>query len=152
MKRIYAGIGTLALIGLAACGSAASPSSAAVPTVRVTQTVTPKAAPSVTKTAAPTPVVTKTVAPVPTKTVYVAPPAPAAAAPAGLTNCIGGAYSYDSVYAGQNTSCPFALNVAADYTGPGVQDVYSPVTGQTYQVVGAGTVIATGGNDAYVQF
>ena len=39
---------------------------------------------------------------------------------------------------------------------PGVQYVYSPVTGQTYavtyQIVGAGTVIATGGNGAYVQF
>jgi len=58
--------------------------------------------------------------------------------------------------AGSDTSCPFALNVAQDYTGPGADYAYSPVTGLNYimncGVVGAGTVICTGGDDAYVQF
>jgi hypothetical protein len=84
------------------------------------------------------------------------PPAPPADPAAGLKNCTGGSYAYDTVWAGQNTSCPFALNVAAAYAEPGDRYVYSPVTGQsyamTYRIVGAGTVIATGGNGAYVQF
>ena len=77
----------------------------------------------------------------------------AAPAPAGLTSCGSG------VFAGSSTSCPFAENVAAAYGGdggPDVENVYSPVTGQsyamTYVIAGAGTVIATGGNGAYVQF
>ena len=55
---------------------------------------------------------------------YIADEAPAASqpAPAGLTNCGGG------VYAGAGTSCLFALNVAADYTGTGPDYAYSPVT------------------------
>jgi len=60
------------------------------------------------------------------------------------------------IFANSNTSDAFALNVASSWNGqPGTQMVYSPVTGQsyaiTYTVVG-GTVTATGGNDAYVQF
>jgi Domain of unknown function (DUF1942) len=111
--------------------------------------------------ARPAPKVTTTApaaAPVPAKTVYVPAPAqPAAPAATGLTNCTGGQYHYDTVWAGSGTSCAFALNVAASYPGgPGVVNVYSPVTGQTYaltyQIVGAGTVIATGGNNAFVQF
>jgi len=48
------------------------------------------------------------------------------------------------------------MNVAANYTGPGLDYAYSPVTGQTYamdcEIYGAGTVICTGGNNAMVQF
>jgi hypothetical protein len=36
------------------------------------------------------------------------------------------------VYAGTDTSCPFALNVAADYTGSGPDYANSPVTGLPY--------------------
>ena len=73
-----------------------------------------------------------------------------------MTNCNAGSNMSTTIWAGPGTSCAFAMNVAAAYAGPGVRYVYSPVTGQTYamtyQVVGAGTVIATGGNNAYVQF
>ena len=91
--------------------------------------------------------------PAPTKTIIVqAPQAPAAAQPASVLRYVG-----NGIYAGANTSDAFARNVVAAWTGtPGVAYVYSPVTGQTYamtyQIVGAGTVIATGGNGAYVQF
>ena len=91
--------------------------------------------------------------PAPTKTIIVQqPPAPAAAQPASALRYVG-----NGIYAGPNTSDAFAQNVVSAWSGtPGVQYVYSPVTGQTYamtyQVVGAGTVIATGGNGAYVQF
>jgi hypothetical protein len=84
------------------------------------------------------------------------PPAPQTVAPAtpgGLRELNNG------VWAGSSTSNAFALAVVAAWQSdpnPGVKYVYSPVTGQTYamtyQVVGAGTVIATGGNGAYVQF
>ncbi len=69
-----------------------------------------------------------------------------------LTDCGGG------VYAGADTSCPFALNVEADYTGAGADYAYSPVTGQSYTMNcdgGAGaldTVTCTGGNNALVEF
>jgi hypothetical protein len=65
------------------------------------------------------------------------------------------------VYAGPNTSCAFAQNVAADYNGaaydagPQVETVYSPVTGESYSMTytwSDGVVTATGGNDASVQF
>jgi hypothetical protein len=141
-KKILAGLGTLALIGgLAACGSAAAP--AAAPTVRVTQTVA--STPTVTKTVVPTPTPTVTKTKTVVTPVYVA---PAPAAPA-LTNCGG------DVYAGADTSCPFALNVAADYTGLGPDYAYSPVTGLDYTmncVAGVETVVCTGGDNAYVQW
>ena len=59
--------------------------------------------------------------------------------------------------AGPNTSRAFAQNVAADYNGPGsdYENVYSPVTGQTYGMSysqSGSVVYATGGNDASVQF
>jgi hypothetical protein len=82
---------------------------------------------------------------------YVANEAPAAsqAAPAG-TDCGGG------VYVGANTSCPFAQNVAANYTGPGADYAYSPVTGLSYTMNcitwGYGNVTCTGGDNASVQF
>jgi hypothetical protein len=136
--------GAVLTAALAGCGGTAAALPVAAPKPAVTITV--PAAPAKTVTTTPA-------APAPARTVYVP---VQAAAPAGPVNCTGGAYSYNSVYAGPGTSCPFALAVVAAYQGPGVQDVYSPVTGQvyamTYQVTGAGTVIATGGNGAYVQF
>ena len=96
-------------------------------------------------------------APQPTKTIVVTPPPRVIiqnppAQPASALRYVG-----NGIYAGADTSDAFAMNVVAAWAGtPGVQYVYSPVTGQiyamTYQVVGAGTVIATGGNGAYVQF
>ena len=70
------------------------------------------------------------------------------AATAGLTACGGG------VYAGADTSCPFALNLAGSYAGPGINDAYSPVTGQTHAMdcTGELPVICTGGNNALVEF
>ena len=135
-------------ISLAACGSAkAAPA--------VTHTVTaPAAAPKPTTPAPTTPAPTTAA---PAKTVYVAPPAPVG--PSG-TNCGTDQNGY-GVYAGPNTSCPFALNIAADYNGaaydagPQVETVYSPVTGQNYSMTytwSDGFVTATGGNDASVQF
>ena len=157
MKRILTGLGALALLGgLAACGSSGG-GSAAAPTV--TQTVV---APAATTQApiiinqnnnAPAP------APTPTQTVYV----PAAAAPApGLTAC-GTGTDGEEVYAGPNTSCPFALNVEADYVqggfwyqaGTSQFYAYSPVTGLTYLMTSGSVgdpVVVTGGNNASVEF
>ena len=123
------------------------------------------AAPARTATppAAVTPPAPTTTAPAPTKTIIIQkpvivqqPPAPQTVAPAtpgGLRELNNG------VWAGSSTSNAFALAVVAAWQSdpnPGVKYVYSPVTGQTYamtyQIVGAGTVIATGGNGAYVQF
>lgn len=134
--------------GLAACGTTAP---AAAPKAAVTVTARP--VPTVTVT--PTPTVTKTVAPVPTRTVYVAPPAPVIPAyipVANGTDCGGG------VYAGADTSCPFALNVAANYTGAGADYAFSPVTGLDYTMYCNGgegaldTVTCTGGDNALVDF
>jgi hypothetical protein len=76
-------------------------------------------------------------------------PDAAPAAPA-LTDCGGG------VYAGADTSCPFALNVTEGYTGPGADYAYSPATGLNYTMnctlEGASTVVCTGGDNAYVQW
>jgi hypothetical protein len=141
-------------LSLAGCGSVKAPAVAPA----VTHTVTaPAAAP---KPTTPAPTTAAPVAPAPAKTVYVAPAAPAPAAPAapvtdvpaGMTNCGGG------VYAGADTSCPFAQNVAADYTGGDPFSVYSPVTGQSYTMTctGPGTyedvVTCEGGNNAEVAF
>ncbi len=75
----------------------------------------------------------------------------AAATGSGGTACGGG------VYAGPNTSCPFALNTRRAYDeAPGVTttvEVYSPVTNQTYAMSCApsGSGIAcSGANDASV--
>ena len=59
--------------------------------------------------------------------------------------------------AGPNTSCAFALNVAAAYSGTDGSSayVYSPVTGQSYTMTynqSGYVVYATGGNDASVTF
>jgi hypothetical protein len=133
-------------LSLAACGSVKA--AAAAPAV--THTVTaPAAAPKPT-----TPALTA-LAPAPAKTVYLqAPAAPAPVAPAApaLINCGG------DLYAGADTSCPFALNVAADYTGLGADYAYSPVTGLDHTMScdgGSGArdlVTCTGGDNALVEF
>lgn len=72
---------------------------------------------------------------------------------AGMRACGG------DLYAGPNTTCPFAANVQAAYNqAPGTVatvQVYSPVTGQTYSMscspAGAG-VTCSGGNDASVSW
>ena len=157
IKTICAGIGALALIGgLAACGSAGSSAPAAVPTVRVTQTVTAVPTPTVTVTAKPTPTVTKTknvVTPV-----YVAPPA----AYSGF-RAVGTGADGEEVYANSNTSDAFALNVESAYVSGGYWYqagtsqfyAYSPVTGETYLMTSSSVgdpVVVTGGNDAAVEF
>ena len=135
-------------LSLAACGSAKAP--AAAPTV--THTVIASPAPTTPKPTTPAP------APAPTHTTYVqapAAPAPAAPAPAQASggNCGNG------VTAGANTSCPFALNVAAAARADGQPGyVYSPVTGQSYYMTCAGPgtygheVSCEGGNNAFVSF
>lgn len=133
-------------LGLTACGSLKS-----APAVTHTVTGAPAAALTPTATPAPTTPAPTTPAPAPAKTVYVPVQAPAPAAPA-LTDCGG------DVYAGADTSCPFALNVEADYTGAGADYAYSPATGLSYTMNcdgGAGaldTVTCTGGDNALVEF
>jgi hypothetical protein len=86
-------------------------------------------------------------------------PAPVAiqpAAPAGLTDC-GAGTNGEEVYAGSDTSCPFALIVEADYwQAPGMQfTAYSPVTGQSYAMSASdnGTsVTVTNSTGALVEF
>jgi hypothetical protein len=139
---LFCGMGTVTAVALTSHHGTA-PAAAAAPA----RTATPPAAvtPPAPKATVP--------APAPTKTIIVqAPPAPAAAQPASALRYVG-----NGIYAGANTSDAFAQAVVSAWSGtPGVAYVYSPVTGQTYamtyQVVGAGTVIATGGNGAYVQF
>ena len=121
------------------------------------KTATPPAAvtPPAPKTTVPAPAPTKTII-IQKPVIVQQPPAPQTVAPAtpgGLRELNNG------VWAGSSTSNAFALAVVAAWQSdpnPGVKYVYSPVTGQTYamtyQIVGAGTVIATGGNGAYVQF
>jgi hypothetical protein len=65
----------------------------------------------------------------------------------------------DGVFAGPNTSCPFAKNVRDGYFSAGGDsveiDVYSPVTGETYSmncVKTGDTVTCRGGNEAVVTF
>ena len=147
-KRFYAGLTGVVLAGglaggLAACGSATVPRSAVTATATPTVTVTPTPTPTVTVTPTPTPTKTKTVVAVPTRTVY-APAAPA------LTNCGG-------VFAGPNTSCPFAVNVKQTWLTSGATDtfsVYSPVTGLSYVMTcgGIDPTVCTGGNNALVEF
>lgn len=65
----------------------------------------------------------------------------------------------DGVFAGPNTSCPFAKNVREGYfavPGDSVEiEVFSPVTGQTYEMACVKTgdkVTCRGGNNAVVTF
>ncbi len=70
----------------------------------------------------------------------------------GQSSCGGG------LSVGPNTSCSFAENVEAAYTGnggPGTFAVHSPVTGQTYTMtcnLNGSEVTCTGGNNASVSF
>jgi len=71
--------------------------------------------------------------------------------PSGATSCA------DDVYAGPNTSCEFARNVAANYYGSGRStniDVYSPVTNKNYVMTctGSSPTVCRGGNNASVIF
>jgi hypothetical protein len=136
-------------LGLAACGTTSTHAPA------VTHTVTASPAPTTPKPTTPAPTTPApkvvVVTPAPAQTVYVPAPAPAAPAQSSGNNCGGG------VNAGPNTSCAFAQNVAAAYNGPGydTEYVYSPVTGQSYEMTytqDGSVVSATGGNDASVQF
>ena len=156
--RVTGSIAALALVaGASAAGTAlASPHAG-------TNRPAANAAPARPQPARPAPAKPAKPAPQPTKTIIVQQPpkvimqqqpaAPAApAVPASSLRYVG-----NGIYAGPNTSDAFAQNVANAWDGsPGVQYVYSPVTGQTYamtyQVLAGGTVIATGGNGAVVEF
>jgi hypothetical protein len=144
MKKLIITAAIVASIGgLAACGS--HPVAAAAPAPTVTKTVI--------STPTPTPTVTETVVPAPIKTVYVA---PAAQAVPALTDC--GNNGSAEVYAGADTSCPFALNVAEAYSlnagFTNAFNVYSPVTGLSYIMtctVAGNPIVCTGGNSALVE-
>ena len=96
--------GCLLALALAGCGTTAA---AATPS---TSSAGP--APTVTQTVAPAPVPTRTVIvqPAPVQTVYQ--PAQSSSA---VTSC-----GSSGVYAGSNTSCPFALNVQQAWSASGV--------------------------------
>ena len=145
MNKIIGGLGALALIGgLAAC-STSTP--AAVPVVHVTVTAPASSAATSAPAAPPQVVINNNPAPS-AGMVYIQAPAYAPAAPE-LTSCGGG------TYAGADTSCPFALNVEAAYSGTGGDYAYSPVTGLWYDMTcvdpsADGSVACYGGNNAYV--
>jgi hypothetical protein len=144
MKKLIITAAIVASIGgLAACAS--HPVAAAAPAPTVTKTVI--------STPTPTPTVTETVVPAPIKTVYVA---PAAQPVPALTDC--GNNGSAEVYAGADTSCPFALNVAEAYSlnagFTNAFNVYSPVTGLSYIMtctVAGNPIVCTGGNSALVE-
>ena len=143
---LFCGMGTVTAVALTGHHGTA-PARTATPPAAVT--------PSAPKTTVPAPAPAKTII-IQKPVIVQQPPAPQTVAPAtpgGLRELNNG------VWAGSSTSNAFALAVVAAWQSdpnPGVKYVYSPVTGQTYamtyQIVGAGTVIATGGNGAYVQF
>ncbi len=75
------------------------------------------------------------------------------ASTAGTSSCGSG------ISVGPNTSCPFAVNVKAAYDKAGggnvLIHVFSPTTGQTYEMAcggTGGTIVCTGGNGASVFF
>ena len=137
---------TPAIIATAAVAAAAILSGGGIAAAAMSHHATPVAA------TVPAPTPTKTVIKkVHDKTTVVVPAAPAPTAPA-LRDTGNG------IYAGPNTSAAFAQNVADSWNGyDGVQEIYSPVTGQTYAMTyttnsANGTVTAAGGNGALVQF
>jgi type II secretory pathway pseudopilin PulG len=90
--------------------------------------------------------------------VVVQQPAPVAVQPpsTGLTDC-GTGIQGEEVFAGSDTSCPFALTVEADYwSAPGMEFTsYSSVTGQSYFMSAADsgdTVTVTNSTGALVEF
>jgi hypothetical protein len=126
---------------------------------RVPQTTTAVATPPVTVTAPPPVTVTQAAPP----TVTVAPPPPVAAPPSHETFLI--CPDGHSGVATSVTSCQFAMNLRDSYLSDGgpVVSAYSPVTGDTYQMVchsgltarlsdgeTVNAVRCTGGNDAVV--
>lgn len=156
-------VGTLVAVGVIAGSLGASHKTAATTTapkaaaVSAPATVTHKAAPAptVTVTAAPAKTVT---APAPRSTTIIEQvPAAAPAVPAYQSGNCTSVYN-TPLYAGPDTSCPFAQNVESAYNGPGVEYVTSPVTGGTYAMdcepAGGSmySVTCTGGNNALVQF
>jgi outer membrane biosynthesis protein TonB len=161
MRKIIAGAAliTAAGLGLGACSTRTIVQPAPKPAVTVTKTAPaakpkPKPAPKVTVTKqAPTKVIINNppaAAPAPAQ--QAAPPADNAA----MTACGTGTQG-EEVYAGADTSCPFALNVESDYwAAPGLQfEAYSPVTNQTYLMnasPGVNSISVTGGNGALVTF
>jgi len=156
--RVTGSIAALALVaGASAAGTAlASPHAGTNRPAANTAPARPQPArPAPAKPAKPAPQPTKTIiVQQPPKIIIQQPAAPAAPAPASSLHNVG-----NQVWASAATSDAFAWNVVAAWDGtPGVKYVYSPVTGQTYamtyQVIGTGvgSVIATGGNGAYVQF
>jgi len=130
---LAAAVAVMAAALLAGCGQIASP---AADTSHVSPHTT----------------ITKVVTAPPTKIVIKVKPAPAPAPAQPVMRDIGG-----GIYANSNTSTAFALNVVHAWDGnPGVKYVFSPVTGViyavNYQIIGAGTVVATTATGAYVQF
>ncbi len=146
-------IALAASLSLAACGSQGASHAAPGITHTVTAPATPK--PAHTGGAAPiTP---------PPKVIVVPTPVYAAPAPAPALTACGTGSQGEEVYANQDTSCPFALNVEQDYANggywyqPGTAQFYSdsPVTGQSYLMTSSSTgnpVVVTGGSNALVQF
>jgi hypothetical protein len=135
---LAAAVAVMAAALLAGCGQVASPAAD-------TSHVSPHTTITKVVTAPPTKIIIK-LTPAP------APPAPAPAPAQPVMRDIGG-----GIYANSSTSTAFALNVVSAWDGnPGVKYVYSPVTGVTYavnyQIIGAGTVVATTATGAYVQF
>lgn len=151
MNRKFIAIPAIAIaagIGLTACGMTSTPK----PAVTVTAQAPAAATTPAPAQAAPAPARTVYAQPAPAQTGYVPASAPAPAVPASsLTGCGGG------IYAGPNTSCTFAENVSANYTGAGSDYAYSSVTGESYDMTCSAAnaenwVYCTGGNDASVQF
>ena len=167
MRKIIAGAALIAAagLGLGACSTRTIVQPAPKPAVTVTKTAPaakpkPKPAPKVTVTKqAPTKVIINNppaAAPAP------AAPAPPAPGATSLTNCGTGSQG-ESVFAGADTSCPFALTVESDYvsggywyqSGPSQFDAYSSVTGETYTMTSDSSgdpVVVTGGTGALVEF
>jgi hypothetical protein len=147
---------TPAIIALSAIGAAAVLGGSAVAVTEVAASHSDR--PVATAAPAPAKTIIKHEKKVEHKTVVVPAPASNGSAPVTGQAPINGLRQVGpGVYANQNTSDAFAENVVSAWDGtPGVQYVYSPVTGQTYVMTYTpqpdGTVIATGGNSAYVQF
>jgi hypothetical protein len=140
---------TPAIIGIAAVSAAAILSAAGVTAVEISHShATPVAA------TAPAPKSTTIIKKKVIHKTVIVPAAPAPVAPQSgpMMRSVG-----NGIFANANTSDAFAVNVADSWNGyEGTQEVYSPVTGQTYAMTytmsGPSTVLATGGNNVYVTF
>lgn len=149
---IAGAMAALVLLGTTAWALTANHGTAAAvaPKVSTSAPASPTAAPS-TRVPAAAPTKTVTEQPRPTQTIYQPAPAPTTIyAPAPV-------YAGSGVYAGPNTSIPFALNVqqAAEAAGyPYQVSAWSPVTNQWYVMTQTGTnpYVYQGGNNALVAF